>query len=262
MRSGKAGRRSGAAAMILSCPACGTRYLVPDTAVGPTGRQVRCAACKHSWFENAPQAEPAATPQPVAPSVAAESLPPADAIPGVEPEAMSFEPPAGPLLRPLGEDAAPAPTLQAEYSPYDPAPPFAPRRRSRWALIALLLVLLLIGAAAALVYFGPREIAERFGARTDTPLTLQVTRKPERRRMESGNELLAVSGRVLNATGAAQRVPDIRAELRDAQGRVVYGWTIAPPARRLAAQASADFNSAEIDVPKGARSINLTFARP
>ncbi|MEA3060033.1 MAG: hypothetical protein QOE50_1445, partial [Sphingomonadales bacterium] len=37
--------------MILTCPSCGTQYVVKDGAIPPEGRQVRCAACKHSWHQ-------------------------------------------------------------------------------------------------------------------------------------------------------------------------------------------------------------------
>lgn len=37
--------------MIIVCPACATRYVVPDSAIRAEGRTVRCAKCRHSWFQ-------------------------------------------------------------------------------------------------------------------------------------------------------------------------------------------------------------------
>nr|WP_137676670.1 zinc-ribbon domain-containing protein [Parerythrobacter lutipelagi] len=41
--------------MIIACPACSTRYVVPDSAIGVDGRTVRCAKCRHSWFQDGPE---------------------------------------------------------------------------------------------------------------------------------------------------------------------------------------------------------------
>ncbi|MGB7408830.1 MAG: zinc-ribbon domain-containing protein [Pontixanthobacter sp.] len=38
--------------MIIACPACTTRYVVPDSAIGVEGRTVRCAKCRHSWHQD------------------------------------------------------------------------------------------------------------------------------------------------------------------------------------------------------------------
>ena len=43
--------------MILACPECKSRYVVNPTALLPSGRTVRCAKCKHTWFENKPEDE-------------------------------------------------------------------------------------------------------------------------------------------------------------------------------------------------------------
>ena len=65
--------------MIIACPACGTRYAVPDAAIGSEGRTVRCAKCKHSWFQDPPVLDlvaPAETaPQTTTPSPAAAQSP-------------------------------------------------------------------------------------------------------------------------------------------------------------------------------------------
>lgn len=37
--------------MILNCEKCDTSFSVPDKALGDKGRKVRCAKCKHVWFQ-------------------------------------------------------------------------------------------------------------------------------------------------------------------------------------------------------------------
>ena len=120
------------------------------------------------------------------------------------------------------------------------------------------------GAVAALFWFtAPDSWKSRLGlsAGGASPLAL-VTTHMDRQRLESGNELLTVTGRVINPTGSEQPVPPIQAQLKSATGKVVYSWSIAPPAQSLPPGASASFNSAEVNVPPGGEEITLTLGTP
>ena len=228
--------------MILQCPACSTRYTVPDDAIGINGRAVRCVKCGHNWHQWPQGQEPAATGP-----VAIDRNPEPDvAAPSPEPEAAPGSPEPEPESAAVSEDD------------------FVPRRNParRWTIVAVVVGLLLLAGAAALQFVGIDRLRAQLGigARgSSVALLLEVPRKPERRTLASGNELFALTGRVVNPTRERQNVPDIQAELQDAQGRVVYNWIITPPTRTLAPGASAEFNAAEVDVPKGARELKLSF---
>jgi predicted Zn finger-like uncharacterized protein len=294
--------------MILTCPACGTQYVVKDGAIPPQGRQVRCASCKHSWHQDpeplelgdqeevetvveaamidprsGPEAEERAyaaatageepaqevssdptdhgSVEPSAPISADDEIaqPSTDddydreSIPGPEPEIRSepeFLPPAEPADQGSAED---------DFSPFAHRELHEPKRRS--PLLTLLLGLLLIAALAAAFWFlAPAEWKQRIGiaGATETPLQLMMTHS-DRQKLASGNELLAVTGRVINPTQKSQPVPPIQAQLRSSSGQLVYSWTIAPPARILAPGASATFNSAEVNVPAGGDELTITL---
>ncbi|WP_395395783.1 zinc-ribbon domain-containing protein [Novosphingobium sp. BL-8A] len=95
--------------MIIACPACSTRYAVPDSAIGIDGRTVRCAKCRHSWFQDGPE------------MVDAAAMPPASATPAPAPQAAPAPQPTPP--EPVAQ--APAPAPRAVERP-QPAPAPAP----------------------------------------------------------------------------------------------------------------------------------------
>jgi predicted Zn finger-like uncharacterized protein len=283
--------------MILTCPSCGTQYVVKDGAIPPQGRQVRCASCKHSWHQDP---EPAAVLQlgPEAEAEAGEandeSIAEAaliDPSSGPEAEERAFQEAAieeaaedqGALARDEADassdehwrqvstparsadyDAPPGPELQPDddFSPFAERDHVEARRRS--PLLVILILLVVVAALAAAVWFlAPPEWKARLGlAEASTPLTLSNPPRIERIQLASGNQLLTVAGRVINPTDQTHAVPPIHAELRDAAGKVIYRWTIAPPAPTLGPGASAPFNSAEVNVPAGGEDLTISLGPP
>lgn len=303
--------------MILTCPACDTKYVVKDGAIPPGGRQVRCASCKHSWhqdpdisaaepataanveFGGLPPSQPdaveepmaevpahedaigsiasepqpdiqseeespwgAVTTEPVDSTVAASSASAPNEVAMEEAPAIADEwrepQPAEELPVPADEPAAAV--EEEEFVGYAPIADEEDAPKRRWPLI-LAIILVIAAAAAAFWFFAPPEWKERAGIAQAgaTPLQLMITTS-DRQPLQSGNELVAISGRVINPTDQEQNVPPIRAELRDKQtNQVVHRWTIDPPTRVLAPRSSASFNSAEMGVPKGGDELTVTL---
>lgn len=278
--------------MILECTQCNMRYLVADSAIGPAGRTVRCAECRHSWFQQPPlldlgtaaamtppperaaapiervrEAAPAAQPPVARPperapereapraEVRSRTAPPPPPVPPVEPERRYIDPEADRAER----------IARGEIDPFAHKAPFAPRRNParRRTAIAIAAGVAMLGATGAILYTGTPGIAQQFGLAigpaAETPLTLSIG-APERRLLSSGNELFAVSGRILNPTAERHQIPDIRAVLKNDAGKTVHSWTIRPQTRVIGPNGSLAFNSAALDVPADSRKLVLSFA--
>ncbi|KUR78779.1 zinc-ribbon domain-containing protein [Novosphingobium sp. Fuku2-ISO-50] len=263
--------------MIIACPACSTRYVVPDSAIGVEGRTVRCAKCRHSWYQAGPElaprdeaveeprSEPVA-PVPVAHAPVAQAFaePATSAAPSGRPvpvpamdEPRDTSPPP-----PVPPRTAAAPTVDdgAEArSPFAHEPPFRPRRNplKLWTAAAVVFALVVGALIGAVAWFGLPDwlpVAKpTFGAtRPDLELSFPAERQ-DRRTLPNGTEYFGASGTVTNVGKDVREVPPILIVLRDARNKVVYTWNVVPPKDVLKPGESETINEAVTDVPKTAK---------
>lgn len=91
--------------MIIACPACSTRYVVPDNAIGVDGRTVRCAKCKHSWFQEGASPASVSTSEDLATSASTQAPPKRTASPPPATQVQTDEK--------VTERRAPSPTMSS-----------------------------------------------------------------------------------------------------------------------------------------------------
>jgi predicted Zn finger-like uncharacterized protein len=270
--------------MILICPQCATRYIVPDSAIGLTGRQVRCAACRHSWFQEGVQVTRPEPAMAAAQSADAGAPPRADAP--VAGAAQASEPP---VARSQDEAAAaPAPPLAEapaapRHDPVEPVPaaapppeefvhypdehyeePVRPRRNPAklWTIAAIVFFLLVSAAGGALAWFGVPGWAVNLGLSArdaEAGLNFYLPKPPERRNLPTGEEYFAFSARILNDSDQELTVPPVVVELRDDQGRLVFSWMTKADKARLKPNEEARVSESRLDIPKNARNLELRF---
>ncbi|WP_421850255.1 MJ0042-type zinc finger domain-containing protein [Novosphingobium sp.] len=254
--------------MIIACPACSTRYVVPDSAIGVEGRTVRCAKCRHSWFQQGPELAPREEPAPVraaatatAPAPAAGSVAEPDAeiaVPAPAAEPVP-EPPVVP--RPVVRPAARAAddSFDETVSSFDHEPPFRPRRNMAkiWTIAGVSFAVLVAVLIALASWLGlPRWLPAAhatFGAGNPDLVLAFPSERQDRRTLPNGTEYFGASGTVTNVGKQPQEVPPILIVLRDAKDKVVYTWDVTPPRDMLKPGESVTINEAVTDVPKSAK---------
>ena len=278
--------------MIIACPACKTRYAVPDDAIGIAGRTVRCAKCKHSWHQPGGTANPPLRDAPLSGSVSpsptsqapqsapksptpADSLPPSDFVP--EPAPVSPPPAtseynrdteAGTAERKRSASAPLAAASQgaAAASQFAYEPPFRPRRNPArlWTLVAAAFAVVALCIAGAVAVFGlpgwMNDSGMTFTERKPGLIIEFPPEKQDRRTLPNGTEYFSATGAIVNTSQSVQKVPGMLIVLRDARGRIVYNWEVRSPVDQLGPGQRANFNEAVIDIPKSATQAEIGWS--
>lgn len=268
--------------MLLVCPSCRTRYVVPDAAIGIDGRTVRCANCKHSWFQGGPiptvAPAPPVPPAPPAPTIVAPApVAPDVSEPVVEAEPVAppppppvVEPPAQPSFTRFDGEPTPnfvAPPAVAPTSYFDDVapqshfahePPFKPRRNPAklWTMAAVAFAVLVAGVGAAVWYFGIPTGNFMMSAQ-EPDLKIVLSQNLELNERADGTPFFIASGSIVNPTASPQNVPEMLVTLKDAGGRPVYSWKMRAKVRSLAPGAKVDFSEARLDVPLASTQISI-----
>ena len=236
--------------MILTCPACATRYQADEAKFPPDGRQVRCAKCGNVWHQPGPV--PEAAPLAAAPE-------PAIADP-TESEAGSVGPDS------LSRTRA---GMAASASVPAPRQPLLPMLAVGLGWVGLIAVVLLIGISAVryrqyVTVLWPQSagVYSKLGMAVNAH-GINFVHVNYRRESEDGQMVLAVTGQIVNNGPRELPVPQsVRVTLSDAGKHELYHWNFTPGAITLRPGQSIPFLTRLSSPPASARHLEVRFAPP
>jgi predicted Zn finger-like uncharacterized protein len=234
--------------VIVSCPACATRFSLDASLLGPNGRNVRCAKCGHRWRQ--------------------EPAPPIEPLPPVELEQPAAEPPAGMapgLAALLSGREQPKPSPQVVVPPkLKPAQP--KKKVGLWPWILLLGILCGL-AVAAYIYQGPiarvfpaaQSLYDLFGAgESDAARVLQIGNL----KSEQRSGFLSVRGDVFNPSDYPLKVPPLMLSALDADKKPMgTAFMFRTQESEIAPGETITFRIPFENPPKGMGGFSVTFGR-
>ena len=220
--------------MILDCPSCHARYLVPAAHFASGPRLVRCAKCSFSWSADLPQ-DPAA----------------------------SF----------AQKMADFAPVEEKPISPGSNLPALREQKSLMRRMALLLIVAVAAALFSGWFLLDRKEIAHRHPSleklydrigfhiyHAGEGLSLDQVRSEEQ--FDSGIMELMVTGQIRNDTAKTQVIPNLLATAVGADGKPMQRWQIDAPAAKVEPGASVSFAST-IRAPQGTVvEVRLTFIEP
>lgn len=287
--------------MLISCPNCATNFSVPDKALGPDGRTLKCAMCSHKWFQAVSRPEDDF-------GLDENSFPPPRSEPMPEPEARSMftsmesdlddeappmfaagraendadldvnldDPPFADLGDRPRQDAPPPPEFDFDAGPQPIPDVFADPPKAKTGtggLWLLLFVLLLGGTAGGAYYFQDKiidiwppahDVLTDLGLRREKPgagLELRNAGTPERF-VQNDTEVLIVRGIIANVSDRERGVPTMKLVLLDRDKAVVQEKLSQPPVTALDPGGTAGFRIVLERPDANAVEVNVLFVDP
>lgn len=212
-------------AMILTCPACNTRYLADSEGFQPNGRTVRCTNCEHTWFQEPPQDGPK--------QVVVEDVEARVVRSGWSGGAVSHEQ--------------------------------STSRRTPWLVAILLFVAVIGATLAIGYMFRTEIArtwppAKGLYAAVGLPVTtggLVFTNTSYSRIVEDGEQVLVVEGVLVNDTDEFVPFGPILATLRDAEQNTLDSWEFVAGEGRLEPGGKQIFETRRINPPAAAFDLEL-----
>ena len=238
-----------ATGMILTCPECSTRYQADEAKFPPAGRDVRCTKCGHVWHQ-----------KPLAPETEATAF---VARPEQDSDSRAYE---APRPQSFVRESA----LEAEHEDGE-----APQTPSSWPARLVLgagwagLVALVLTVAWAATAYRQEVVAAlpqsaSFYAKIGLPTKasgLQIDNQSYHVESQDNQDVLVVTGRIVNFSNRELPVPQIRVTLTDDDKRELYHWSFVPDVLTLRPGQANEFATRLSSPPAAARHLEMRFAQ-